>query len=510
MPDNTPPPPPGFTLDKPGSVPPPPPGFTIDSNEAARKQQEQKSAAQGRLGPTASGFLRAPMEVAADFATMIPDALAQNRDIALPPEKRGELPSRTAQRLIDRVTTKPTERGAQGIETGARIAGDVLMPGPKVARTPKASADVMRLASEDVIMTPGTRGGRLAQAFEEKASKILPQVQAARERAMKAWNASKLNQLLKAAGAAPVPKGMEGRDALRHAQQEMSRRYGEVIGTTTGDLYAGGKDSLHAALSSMREMAGKATDLTEQAKSTIGTYIDKVINAFTPKVPSRTLFAEWEMPNIENTPNRGGRASGESMQQIVEELRTAAAPFRRAGTESERKIADALDTMRAHVIDMLKRENPEFAQVFNAVRASYAKLQTAKKASGYSTTKEGVYTPGQKLQAIKARDTSKDKSAFNEGRAPEQKEAEGAQRVLGNKQPDSGTPQGLAVLDMLKGGSSLWKMLPSLLGAGAAYSEPVLKALQKRALRTSGTDRRIGAVAGVHGLDTLSQVQSPE
>jgi hypothetical protein len=384
-------------------------------------------------------------------------------------------------------------------QTGFELLATVLggRAGAKAAETPGVlkppvgpSADVRQLASEGVTMTPGQRRGGLPNAIEEKAGAILPPVKTARAKAVQQWDVGQLNKLLKVAGGQPVPKGVSGRAANAHAYAELQKRYKEVLEKMHGDLRSGGDQSLGAELARLKENIDKAVDMNDQQKAIAKGVIDnEIIAKFTPPVATQrgpgTFTTDWELQHQEPG-HVGGRANGEVMQQVIEKLRLVENEYKR-GDPGQRAVARAITESRQAMFRMLRRENPDMAPLFDDVREGYARYKTSEMASNASAVKGGHYTPGQRLQAIRRRDTSKDRGKFARGEAFEQEDAEAAQRVLGNTQPDSGTPMGMALLEALLGGPAYAMGHPGaaagLAATPALYSQPVLRWLQERALR---------------------------
>jgi hypothetical protein len=368
---------------------------------------------------------------------------------------------------------------------GYGALGELFGPAVKAALPAKAlNPDVARLASEGVTMTPGQRGGKFAQNIEQKL-RSLPiagvQIGAARTKAIEQWNKARLDEVLRDAGGKPIPKGVTGRDALKHVYQELRDRYGQVLGKMRGDLNQGtgvtkavvphGTISSAPAPGSFREALENVRNVGQglpvDERNTLNRIIDQeVIGKFTSS----------------------GRASGEVLKKIDEKLRLESEKFGKGGPY-QRDLAQAIRQIHSDFNSMLKRVNAaKHAAELERVDRGYAKYKTAEKASLAAVKNEGVYSPAQKLQAIRARDKSKDKGKFARGEAPGQKEAQGAERVLGNEVQDSGTAGRVAVMEMLRNPQRIPVELVTLIGTTGLYSQPVLRWLQNKALK-SGNQR---------------------
>jgi len=328
----------------------------------------------------------------------------------------------------------------------------------------------------------------------EQRAESLPlggdKIRKARGLAIEDYNRADLDDALKLGKGAALPAMRKGRDALFHVKTELSRRYGEVLGKMHADLNAGtaGKElalpgavaretpgSFRAALENIRKVGA---NLDESQRRTLGQIIDdQVLGKFTS----------------------AGKASGETVKEIEETLRTEADVLRKGGYQ-DRKLASALDQIRSDFRGMLKRVNKAgTVSELEGIDKGYAKFQTSAKASRYAKASDGVYSPAQKLRSIEARDTSKNKIKFATGQAPDQKATESAEKVLGNTVPNSGTPERWAVVKALEDDPlGLIASLPASVAISLIYSRPGLKLLQRKALSTEDIDalEKLGVLGG--------------
>jgi hypothetical protein len=471
----------GHTVPPPAAAGPPPIGGVPAPNDPSVPHVAPDPSA-GRLGPTASGLVRGPLEGLAGIATAIPDAATSIGNLAGGgidkllgiQEPDVQSPGGMVQDLIDKFTTAPTTRMGKGLETAnAALYGSLA--GPKAPHVPRGQPGVSRLAREGVTMTPGQRAGGLGNSLEEKVGAIIPPIKNARGKAVEQWNTARLNDALSDAKGKPVPKDMTGTDALRHTYQEMQARYTQVISKMKAVL-GQGPGSFRDSVNKVKQV-GQNLD-PSQRKTLSRILDDQVIGKFTV----------------------GGRASGTTAKEIGETLRTEADKHRTGGYQ-DRQVAQALDQVRTDLRSMLVKENPKHGPELLSIDKGYAKYKTSAKAANYSATKGGQSTTGQRLQAIRARDKSKDKNAFATGTAPGQGEATEAQGVLGNTQPDSGTPMGMALLDLPK------SVIGAAVGAPLIYNQPMLKFLQDRAL---SSDPELLSNLGIVGGVQQSQQESAQ
>jgi len=468
----------------------------------------------GKLFSDVSTMAQHPIET----AKAIPGAVA---NLAGGAAKAVMHPVDTAQKVGDYLkNVKPREAGEQvgsalaggAVGKSLGVLGDVVgpalkqlprataraasvIPGPvgKIAKdlgTAKPISPTIRdLANKGVVLTPGMRGGKIASAVEQRATSIPlvgDAIKRARGKATEQWNRAELNEAIQDAGGTAIPATRRGRDAIFHAEQEMGKAYDRVLSKMSGNLHSADPAGVTFGqfLDQTKYLASQG--LEPSAAKAVATNIDRVMDKFNRSV--------------------NGKITGETVKEIQETLRTEIDQLK-GGTYQERKAAEALKAVSADMKAMLKRENPKLAVELDNVDRGYAKFKASSKASLYSAKNQGVYTPAQKLQAIKARDKSKDKQRTASGQARGQKEAEAVESVIGNTEPDSGSAGRIATMEAILGGAGIAAHHPlgaaAVMGGPALYSQPVLKALQRRALNKGGpytpikSGTAVGAALGV-------------
>jgi hypothetical protein len=391
-------------------------------------------------------------------------------------KKVGELLKNTTPQQVGEMIGSTAMGGAAGKAAG--VLGDVAGPSVKAAMQragvgKPASPTVRDLAGKGVVMTPGMRGGKIPSAIEQRLTSIPivgDAIKAARGKTAEQWNRAELNDAIKDAGGKPLPKDRHGRDAIFHTESEMDKAYDRVLSGMKADL-----NSADSSGTTFRQFLDQTKTLATQGLEPSAA---KIVN----DIVDKKVIGKFD---------KAGNATGENVKEIQEALRTEISDLK-SGNYQERKVAQALQQVSAEMKAMLKRENPVLAPELDKVDRGYAKFKTSSQASLYSTKGAGGYTPAQKLRAIKARDTSKGKQRYASGTAPGQKEAEAVESVIGNTEPDSGTPGRLAAMEGL---------LKAVVAApvSAAYSQPVLKFLQNRALKKGGPYKPIGKSAPIAG-----------
>lgn len=345
--------------------------------------------------------------------------------------------------------------------------GAALAETPGVLKPRQVPQTIRDLAAQGVVTTPGMRGGKIASALEQRATSIPlvgDVIKRARGKTTEQWNRAELNEAIKDAGGTAIPANRTGRDAIFHAEQEMGKAYDSVLSKMSGDINSADQSGaiFRTFLDQTKQLSAQA--LEPSAAKIVTSNVDKIIGKF----------------------GKTGKITGETVKEIQETLRTEIDSLK-GGSYQERKAAEALKGVSADMKAMLKRENPVLAPKLDNIDLGYSKFKASSKASLYATKNQGTYTPAQKLQAIKARDKSKDKQRTASGQAHGQKEAEAVEAVIGNTEPDSGSAGRIATMEALLGGGGIAAGHPvaaaAAAGAPLMYSQPVLKALQNRAIR---------------------------
>jgi len=136
------------------------------------------------------------------------------------------------------------------------------------------------------------------------------------------------------------------------------------------------------------------------------------------------------------------------------------------------QVRDALTSLRERGLP------PEVQSMLKPVNDAYANYKLLQRASGAmgAVRNEGVVTPLQMTNAVKAADKTPGKSATTQGIARGQQDAQRAQRVLGSELPEvgPGTAEKAALTAGLLG---LGWMAPAALGGAAFLTRPGQKAL---------------------------------
>jgi hypothetical protein len=180
------------------------------------------------------------------------------------------------------------------------------------------------------------------------------------------------------------------------------------------------------------------------------------------------------------------------------------------------ELSDALRELQSLMRDQVSRSNPEQAAALDAANSAWAKLVRIEKAATAASGNEGIFTPAQLMNAVKASDKSVRKRAVARGDALMQDTAQKGM-MLGNNYPDSGTAGRI----LAAGGAGAGLMANPLAtaaasaGLGAAsslYTRPVQKALvnalSSRSDKAPEIAARLNALGSNADLARLSGIGS--
>lgn len=155
-----------------------------------------------------------------------------------------------------------------------------------------------------------------------------------------------------------------------------------------------------------------------------------------------------------------------------------------------KEINTAFQELRSILNHNAQRANPEFAQKLNVVDEAYSRLSSMDVAASKAALKEGVFTPGQALNAIKQNDKTVRKNKFSQGEKLDQNFAGLAQQILGNTVPDSGTAgRGFMGTLLTSGGAMIDPATTMLAGGGLLTSSALYTPLAQKGLNLLFTKR---------------------
>lgn len=290
--------------------------------------------------------------------------------------------------------------GAVG-EKVTKVAGRVL--------SPLVSKAEQTMREMGVKTTPGQLIGGQAKGIEEFAENLPlvgSYISGAKDRALFSFNKGVINNALKKVDA-KLPDDVIGRDAVQFANQVVSDKYDDVLSKIDFTL----DFKTQAALNNVVRNAPlpKATQ-----KQAVQDLLDSMLYQ---KLPVNDKgFAQ---------------VSGKEFKLIESDMRKVVNDYLNSSTAEEKQIGKALQGALKAMKDGLRSQHPEQSSALRRVDNAYGDIAVMKTAAANTGASNGVFTPKQYQQAVRMRDTSRNKTSFAAGGARGQKEADAAVEVLG-------------------------------------------------------------------------------
>jgi hypothetical protein len=456
-----------------------------------------KREREGRLGPGLSKLVRGPAEGIAGMVTGPVDlAAGVLRELGVPVGKPNL--QKNFMKELDRGTTRPTSAGGKFLEDAEAMATGAAL-GPRTPRMGKIRPNVRQFARENpgVTMTPGARRGGTANWLEQQAAKFHPSVKAARGRMVSQWNTADLNHTLSTIGAPPLPPGVTGRAALRYVHAQISAGYKRLLDNMKLDPDAG-QVPLRSRMQQIKQ-AYAGMDAAQQKN------LDDIINEIVVRQPSPAVAA-----HMTAAAGRTGVPptipTMRSIKEIDRMLRTESTRATRRNTYQDDKLVEALKDIRAAVDQVGQDQNGAAWGEYRAHDRAWADWANDVRAT--QGAKSGwLYTPAGKRKALTMSDTSRDKRATKLGTGQAMPRVDRAEEIMGNTEPDSGTPAALGLIELLRHATNPKAAALGVAG-GALYNDPVLKVLQERAL--GGAPKLASGPGALFGASQAVQPGDPD
>jgi len=301
------------------------------------------------------------------------------------------------------------------------------------------------LASEGISLTPGQNAGGALKAFEDKATSIPilgNVINNARRKGLEDFNKAAINR-------ATLP-GMNvdgvGSGAVQDLRQGLGQAYDNILANSRANVL----DPKYVQdMAQLRQMVAALPARERQA-------FDSILNR---EVSGRMA------PN--------GMVNSENLQAVKSGMNDQIGNFANSTDGYQRQLGQALKQADANFRDLISRANPQNAKDLQAIDKAYANFKRIQRAASSVGSEEGVFTPAQLHNAVKALDRTKDKRAFSEGDALLQDLTSAGKDILPSKVPDSGTAGRLMNNMFSLGGlTSTAGGLAAALPAYVAYSRP--------------------------------------
>ena len=260
------------------------------------------------------------------------------------------------------------------------------------------------------------------------------------------------------------------KDALEQFNNAAINRAGNPIG----------KRVQGAGSSAVAEMGDMASSAQERAKNMIGAFqIDAPAAASLSKIESMAGGIPDKQARssvikainlIKTQASQRGFMTPESYKEVASAIGQDAAYLSGSSNGYQRKAGDALKEIVKTLEDAGYRQNPSASAAMKKANQSWANLVRVEGASKAAANNGGVFTPAQLMSAVRQADKSVRGRSVARGTALMQDFAEAGQSVLGNKVPNSGTPDRLLNLGAIVAGPAV---LPGLGAAGVLYTPRV-------------------------------------
>lgn len=385
---------------------------------------------------------------------------------------------------------QPAESGSERITNallGAGLSGgaQALTRGAARMANPQTAPEVKKLIEEGVSLTPGQIMGGVAQRVEDGATSlpvIGDAIKAAQRRGIESFDAAAINRALKPIGKV-LPKDLKGQQAVKFAEEALGEAYDSLLPKMIGNL-----DNA-APANALPGVAGQA------AKPTFRQELDVIrkMGDGLPEAQASQLNRIIDNEVVKRF-TEGGRASGETLKNIESKLGGLVKDFSRSDNYDVRTMGDAVKEIRNAMRRMIEDVNPGIGDELAAINGGWANFKRIQKAAGALGANDGVFTPAQLQNAVKAGDFSKDKARFAVGEALMQDLSGAGKKVLSQTVPDSGTPFRIASNMAMVGGGSLFNPLigAGALGAAGAYTKPAQKVIEALLVKRPELARQFG------------------
>ena len=348
----------------------------------------------------------------------------------------------------------------KGKQVAAGAAGGAAVPllTGAVARviSPNASINpqIQALRAEGVRPTIGQTLGGAANRIEEKlqsAPIVGDSIQNARQAAGADLSRAATNRALAPIGQ-ELPAGVTGNEAVQFTRRALGDAYDAILPRMAVQQ----DQPYRQAVTGLRQMVNTGA-----------------ISTNAPRQFNRFMANEVE-PLFQGQQAMTGETFKRLQSKITEQIQRVSA----STNADERLLGDAYRELGDQLNQLSMRSNPALGQELAAVNRGWANFKRVQKAASSVAAEDGVFSPAQLHNAVKAADRSKDKARFAEGDALMQDLSAAGRNLLTNKVPNSGTVDRLLLGFGALGSGLVNPLIPAglVLGAGA-YTRPVQNGL---------------------------------
>lgn len=328
---------------------------------------------------------------------------------------------------------------------GAGLVAAPAMEGLARVISPAASKAAKPLLKEGVTPTPGQLLGGMAKTAEEKAVSlpfIGDIVRSGQQGANVSLNRAAINRAL-----APIneklPAGLAGRQAIDFAQTKLGAAYDDVlskIGQVTPD----------------QQLVAEFNQIGQQVQNLPKDKIDQFVRVLKNEVAGR--FKDGILPA------EGLKAAESNLGQISR-------GYLRSQDYDQRQLGKALQEAQHALRQMVQRQAPQFADELKKINQGWANFLRPQRAASSVGAPDGVFSPAQLHSAVKALDSSRNKSGFARGQALMQDLAEPAKTMMTPTVANSGTADRALMAYLMTNPLKATGLLAASLPASALYSD---------------------------------------
>lgn len=485
-----------------------------------------------KLGPTASFFARpaakaatglvgmggdvmtGAMNMMAGAETPYPEGRNQTNFQSLyntlftgrtdPKQALGQ-PSNALARIVDAYTTAPKktqEKWAEEFNT--LLMGGVF--GPKMRSLFQASPEVRQLAERGVITTPGQRAEASSNPIAQGLGKIeegvsrIPVIGSfishARESSVAQAARAQVDEAMRIAGEPLAPRDITVLEAVNRNEAVLDGRYDRLFARMRGNFRT-------------KAWQQPNSETFEETITNVGMEAQQQLTTSATRRAMQNI-----MTRLVKQFDANGDIRGDAIKDMQRYLRHEEHRFRASQNPEQQDVADYVARMREGFNEMLRRSNnPDDVRELNTLDRAWAQhVMTREAATATTALKKGrnigAFTPNAMLEQVARRvkrgGTARGQKILMQQAALGQRLAQTSAHVLGNRLPDSGTPYGMAVQEILaSGGGALAGGAPgAVLGAAAVpaiYNPWTLRILQNAALRNREALSKFGVVGGAYG-----------
>ena len=239
-----------------------------------------------------------------------------------------------------------------------------------------------------------------------------------------------------------------GREGILKLQNTVNKAYDTVLDKLNGSMTPSLREAIYSISSDVKGFGDKQKKV-----------LDDTITDIQDKLGLRKTMG-GEVANI---------VDGQTLKNLQSSLYKDALAYKVSLDPQDRKLGERLFEIKDSIDDMMKQENPQYADALSGIDSAYHKLAIIESAQNKSKISEGQFTPGQLLAAIAETDKTKRHRKFARGEATMQDWAQNAQNIIGQSYKDSGTPGRQGAIDLLmSGGLAAGSGLAQMLASGGA------------------------------------------